>query len=104
MEKDLINLLGLVLNVLGSIILVKYLFISDKEIEDISEIPIEPSTTHFTSATSRKTLSGALTDVEKINRYRGDFIRRRRDERTNGKRGIYLVIVGFIIQAVALFI
>lgn len=97
---NLSTVFGLGLSVWGSVILVRHLFISDKEIEEISEIPIEPSTTNYTSATSRQNLSGAVTDITKINQYKNDFIKRRKSERTNGKRGINLIILGFVLQSI----
>jgi len=75
----------------------------DKELELLSELPIEQSTSNMTGKITRKNLPVAVTDVEKLVRYRDNYIEARKAERRNGRIGLVLLIVGSLFQLVGLF-
>jgi hypothetical protein len=53
----------------------------------------------MTGEITRKTLSVAVTDVEKINDYRGRYIEARQEERKNGRIGLGFLVAGSFLQA-----
>ncbi len=97
---DLISLAGLVCGIWGSFILVNHIFITDKEIEKLSAIPLEASNTNMTNKDCSKNLPVALTDVTAILDYRNMAIENRKIERGNGKKGLRWLMIGFILQAI----
>jgi hypothetical protein len=92
-----LQIAGLVLTVWGSWILLRGLFITDEEIEDLITLPISASTASFES-----TGPLATTDPERLKNYRSLFLSKRKEERKKGRCALRLFIVGFALQAVGL--
>jgi hypothetical protein len=95
-----LSILGLVLDLVAGLILLPNIFITDREIRLLAQLPIEESTSHMTGADSRKTLPVAVTDVTKLREYRDRYIEARKEERKKGKLGLGVLIIGFFLQIV----
>lgn len=93
---------GLVIVAISGCMLLRYLFVSDAELNMLSELPIEPSGTGFTGTTSGKNLPAAITDPDKLNEYRAHYIEGRKKERKNGRIGLMLLICGSALQILGL--
>jgi len=93
-----LQIVGLLLTVIGSWILLRGLFITDEEIEDLTTLPISPSKSSF-----EKTGPLATTDPERLKNYRDLFLNKRKEERRKGRFALWLFIGGFALQAVGLF-
>ena len=93
---------GLGLGVWGSVILVRHLFITDEEIEELSRLPVEEANTHISTKPDNKgkqiQMAIALTDPQAIKSYRDRFIENRRSERSNCIRGLWFLVGGFVLQ------
>lgn len=97
---DLFTLLGLEFSIWRSVILVKHLFITNEEIDELSKLPLEPASGNLTGRVSGKNVAILGSDIEQIEQYREHFIQHRKMERTNGKRGLCLLLFGFVLQAI----
>jgi len=73
---------GLIIVAYSGYILLQNLFVSDDELNMLSELPIEPSYSGFTGTSSGKNLPAAITDPDKLNKYRDRYITERKKERT----------------------
>ena len=92
------TVLGVILVLIAGLILLPKIFITDGELDLLTEIPIEQSTSHMTGAVSGATLPVAVTDVSKLLEYRESYINARKEEREKGKRGLYCLVTGTIFQ------
>lgn len=92
-----LQIAGLALTVWGSWILLRGLFITDEEIEDLITLPISASTTSF-----ERTGPLATTDPKRLKNYRDLFLSNRKEERRKGRCALRLFIVGFLLQLVGL--
>lgn len=99
----ILQIAGLALTVWGSGILLRGLFITDEEIEDLTTLPISASTASHERDSHGKDSSLATTDPERLKNYRDLFLSKRKEERRKGRCALRLFIVGFILQAVGLF-
>lgn len=90
----------MVFGVVGSIILVKNLFISNDEISELSKLPVAKSTTNLTTKDSLEPKPVAVLDPDALNKYRESFISYRKKERCRGRLGLIFIIVGFLLQAI----
>ena len=95
-----LSILGLIFDLIAGLILLPKIFITDREIELLAQLPIEESTTHMTGAGSRTTLPVAVTDVEKLKEYRDRYIEARRGERKHSRLGLLAFVIGFLLQLV----
>ena len=98
-----LQIAGLALTVWGSWILLCGIFITDEEIEDLTTLPISPSTSTHEKNSQGQDTPLATTDPERLKNYRSLFLRKRKEERRKGRCALRLFIVGFILQAVGLF-
>ena len=98
------SVLGLVLVMIAGLIVLPKIFITDEELDLLSELPIEQSTTHMTGAESFKNLPIAVTDVSKLLEYRKRFIDARKEERKKGRIGLYTLVAGSFCQVVGVII
>jgi len=93
-----LNVIGLSLNLVGAVRLANSIFITDEEINALSELPIDVSSTNLSPVGSNKIYPVAITDAEKLKLFRDRFIDARKKERKKGRQGLYLIIAGFLMQ------
>ena len=89
-----IQAVGLGLTLIGSCVLLRSLFISDEEIDKLSMLPIQTSRTFGHGASGPFVFS----DPGDLHRFRDLYIRKRREERYNGRIALWLLILGFTFQ------
>jgi len=94
----ILSILGLACDAIAGLVLLPRIFVTDKELNFLAELPIEQSTTHMTGAISQANMPVAVTDVEKLNDYRKQYIGARKEERKNGQIGLWLLVVGAVLQ------
>ena len=92
------NIVGLASEIAGSIMLLLYIFVSDEEIEEYSNLPIEKSTSNMTTEDSTNPKPVAVIDPDLFKEHRVRYIEYRRKERRNGRIGLALLIFGFVLQ------
>ena len=95
-----LSVLGLIFDAVAGLILLPKIFITDKELDLLAELPLEPSTSHMTGEITGAILPVAVTDVGKINEYRKRYIKARKEERRNGRIGLGFLVAGSFLQAV----
>lgn len=95
------SIVGLILVLVAGLILLPKIFVTDRELDELSELPLEQSTTHMTGAESHQSLRVAVTDVQKVQAYRERFMEARKEERSKGKLGLYLLVSGSGLQALS---
>lgn len=83
---------GLASTLIGSALLLRRLFISDEEISKLSKLPIRASR-HFVGDV--QLVGFAKGDLES---YRSLYIKKREQERKNGRIALRLLILGFLLQ------
>lgn len=93
-------IVGLFLDLIAAYILLKNVFITDGEIKQLSDLPIEESTSHMTGRESGDTKPIALTDVKELADYKDRFIKERNIEKKRGQTALRILIFGFILQIV----
>lgn len=98
-----LNFLGLIASIFASYLLSKNLFISDNEIKQLSELPIEKSSTNLSTGDGISKPVALIPPVA-LDEYRKSIIQRRIGDRTEGKKGFAILIAGFGLQVVALFL
>jgi hypothetical protein len=91
----LLQMLGLSLTLVGSVILLRSLFVTDDEIDKLSALPIHPSS-HYGHGGH----CFAALDPEKLNSYKDLYVKNRREDRRKGRCALRLFVVGFILQLV----
>jgi hypothetical protein len=94
------SILGLILVVVAGVVLLRNIFITDEELNRLAELPIEQSTTNMTGAITHANLPVAVTDVVKLLDYRKSYIEARKIERKNGRIGLWLLVIGSLLQIV----
>lgn len=72
------------------------MFITDEEIKETEEIPIDTSNTRVGFPPGNIIVS----DPEILKNFRKNYLKARIDQRKNGKFGLMLLIFGFLFQAV----
>jgi len=96
-----ISITGIVFIFISSIkILPKTLFMSEKELEELSNLPFNASNTNV----GEKNEAIITSDIEKLEKYREHYLNNRRTGRKNGKTALKLLVVGFILQTIGLII
>ena len=95
-----LSILGLGLEFIAGMILLRSIFITDEEIELLAQLPIAESGTKLTEPGSRVSLPAALINPTKLKEYRDTYIEARKKERNHGRRGLLLLAVGFALQLV----
>ena len=98
------SILGLICDAIAGLVLLPKIFITDRELDLLAELPIEPSTSHMTGKVSRATLPVAVTDVTKINEYRKGYIEARKEERRSGKIGLWFLVAGSFLQVLGIIL
>jgi len=83
---------GLASTLIGSALLLRSLFISDEEIRKLSELPIRASRRFVGEV---ELVGFAEGDLES---YRRLYIKKRKQERKNGRIALALLILGFLLQ------
>jgi len=99
-----VSVLGLILVLVAGLILLPRIFVKDEELDLLSELPIEPSTSNMTGVVSRQNLPVAVTDVGKLLAYRERFIEARKEERKKGKQGLYMLVAGSVLQVLGVIL
>ena len=95
-----LSILGLGLEFIAGVILLRSIFITDEEIELLAQLPIAESGTKFTEPGSRVSLPAALIHSTKLKEYRDTYIEARKKERNHGRLGLSLLTFGFVLQLV----
>ena len=95
----ILSILGLICDAVAGLVLLPKIFITDEELDLLAGLPIEPSTTHLTGEVTRATLPVAVTDVTKLNEYRERYIEARKEERRDGRIGLWFLVAGSFLQA-----
>jgi len=78
------------------------IFVSDRELQELSELPLEGSTTNLTSAATGANLAVAVTDLAALRRYRKQYLDARKAERVRGVSGLRLLLAAFALQLAGL--
>lgn len=94
-----LQIVGLLLTVRGSWILLRGLFITNEEIDELSNLPVRESKRYVQGGDCL-----AAIDPEELKHYRCLYLKKRKAERRSGKIALRLFIVGFALQAVGLFL
>ncbi len=94
-----LQIAGLALTVWGSWLLLKGLFITDEEIDQLAELPIHESK-HYGHGGD----CFASIDPKKLEEYKTLYLKERKSQRKTGRIALRLFIAGFALQAMGLFI
>jgi hypothetical protein len=96
----ILTILGIICILIGALILLPNIFIPKEELELLSKLPVEPSTTHLTSSLTQETLPVAVTDVVILHKYKDLYIQNRKTESRKRKKGFIYLIAGSILQII----
>lgn len=94
-----LQIAGLALTLVGSSLLLRGSFITDREIEKLTKLPIHASN-NFGHGGHRY----ASTDPEKLEAYKNLYLQERTGQRKIGRIALGLFIAGFALQLAGLFI
>ena len=93
-----LSIVGLIVEFVAGLILLKSIFITDEEIKLLAELPIEESRSHMSARNSGVQLNVAVIDSAKLSEYRDRYIQARKTERGRGRLGFGMLVVGFLLQ------
>ena len=96
--------IGLVLALIAALKVLPDIFITDDEIERLAKLPLAESGTRFTERGSGVNHPSALLDLAAAEEYTKRFIDARKSERSRGKTGLKLLVIGFALQLAGLVI
>lgn len=89
------TLIGLISNVLGTGFLIKPLFLTDEEINQLSKLPIVETTTNLTGKVGDRSVPIAGIEKESFERFKKTVIKERIEARKMGKFGLYFILFYF---------
>ncbi|MBI5574530.1 MAG: hypothetical protein HY919_08310 [Elusimicrobia bacterium] len=100
----ILSIIGIIGTLIGALILLPKIFIPKEELELLSKLPVEPSTSHMTSSITHKTLPVTVTDVKVLIEYKELYIKNRKKDTEKGKKGFIFLIGGSLLQILGIII
>lgn len=98
------SIIGIIGSLIGALILLPKIFISKEELELLSKLPVEPSTSHMTSAITNKNLPVTVTDVKILIKYKELYIKNRTEGAAKSKKGFIFLISGSLLQILGIIL
>lgn len=99
---QIFTFVGLSFNTIGTYILIKPLFLTDEEINQLSELPIEETTSNMTTKSGINSPVLAVPDFSSVKNFKSLVIKERKHARQKGINGLKCIIAGFIIQGLVI--